>query len=87
MTDTMTVADETDIVERLRDAGSCVFFEASAPDLQCEAADEIERLRDSNEGLTCDLRMAVQTAYNRGATEWARLNYPQWIEWLESSAP
>lgn len=42
---------------------------------------------DKIEGLEADLRLAVQVAYNRGAQEWARLNYPQWIEWLEASAP
>lgn len=58
-----------------------------------EAAREILRLReevgrwqDKAEGLECDLRSAVEVAFNRGATEWARLNYPDWIEWLEASA-
>jgi hypothetical protein len=49
-------------------------------------AAEIKRLRDKVEGLESDLRCAVQVAYNRGATEWARLNYPDMIEWLESCA-
>jgi len=53
--------------------------------LERQAA-EIERLRDKVEGLESDLRCAVQVAYNRGATEWARLNYPDMIEWLESCA-
>lgn len=39
---------------------------------------------DKIEGLEADLRGAVQVAYRRGAKEWARLNYPGWIEWLES---
>ncbi len=39
---------------------------------------------DKIEGLTADLRCAVQVAWRRGAKDWARLNYPQWVEWLES---
>ena len=39
--------------------------------------DEIDRLKDTVEGLTCDLRLAVETAYHRGATDWTRLNYPR----------
>jgi hypothetical protein len=57
----------------------------AADTLERQAA-EIERLRDKVEGLETDLRCAVQVAYNRGATEWARLNYPDMIEWLESCA-
>jgi hypothetical protein len=57
----------------------------AADTLERQAA-EIERLRDKVEGLESDLRCAVQVAYNRGATEWARLNYPDMIEWLESCA-
>ena len=49
-------------------------------------AAEIERLRDRVDGLDADLRCAIQTAYNRGATEWARLNYPDMIDWLVSSS-
>lgn len=40
------------------------------------AADQIERLADSLDGTRCDLRLAVETAYHRGATEWTRMNYP-----------
>lgn len=47
---------------------------------------EVERLRDSLEGTRADPRCAVQTAYNRGAVEWARLNYRDMIPWLESQA-
>lgn len=39
--------------------------------------DEIDRLKDTVEGLTCDLRLAVETAYHRGATDWTRMNYPR----------
>lgn len=38
---------------------------------------------DKIEGLTADLRSAVQVAWKRGAKDWARLNYPQWVDWLE----
>lgn len=41
-------------------------------------------LRDKIEGLEADLFLAVSTAYQRGAVEWARLNYPEWIERLGS---
>lgn len=34
---------------------------------------------DKIEGLTEDLLSAVKTAYQRGAVEWTRLNYPQWF--------
>jgi len=57
----------------------------AADTIERQAA-EIEMLRDKVEGLETDLRCAVQVAYNRGATEWARLNYPGMIEWLESCA-
>lgn len=50
-----------------------------------EAAERIEALEDSVFGLTEDLRSAVRVAYWRGATEWARLNYPDWVEALERS--
>lgn len=49
-------------------------------------AKEIERLRDKVEGLDSDLRSAVEVAYQRGAHEWASLNYPQWIVWLQRNA-
>ena len=44
----------------------------------------VERMRNKVEGLDSDLRCAVQVAYLRGATEWAKRNYPGMIEWLES---
>lgn len=40
-------------------------------------------LEDKVDGLQSDLESAVQVAYNHGAEEWARLNYPSWIERLE----
>ena len=39
---------------------------------------------DKIEGLTEDLRSAVRVAWNRGAKDWARMNYPQWVGWLEA---
>lgn len=45
----------------------------------------IEGLKDKIEGLDSDLFEAVQVAYRRGAVDWARLNYPQWIDRLERS--
>lgn len=50
------------------------------------AADLIATQADKIEGLTCDLRMAVETAYKRGATEWTRLNYPKWFAEFEAAA-
>ena len=50
--------------------------------LSAPAADD--GWRDKAEGLESDLRSAVQVAWRRGAKEWARLNYPQWVEWLEA---
>lgn len=41
------------------------------------AMEAIAELRDTVEGLTCDLRLAVETAYHRGATDWTRMNYPR----------
>lgn len=40
--------------------------------------------QDKAEGLETDLRQAVLVAWKRGAEEWCRLNYPQWVEWLEA---
>lgn len=31
---------------------------------------------DKVEGLEADLENAVETAFNRGAKDWARMNYP-----------
>jgi hypothetical protein len=91
----MTTPDIAGLCEKLRkpldyalrlyecDVGTTM---ANAADTLERQAAEIERLRDKVEGLESDLRCAVQVAYNRGATEWARLNYPDMIEWLESCA-
>lgn len=51
-------------------------------------ADQAERERDAArekvDGVETDLQCAVQVAWRRGAKEWARLNYPGMVEWLES---
>jgi hypothetical protein len=39
---------------------------------------------DKIEGLTTDLQLTVQVAWRRGAKDWVRLNYPQWVAWLEA---
>lgn len=46
---------------------------------------DVERLKDSNQGLEADLFEAVSVAYGRGATEWTRLNYPKWFERIEAN--
>jgi hypothetical protein len=83
----MTTPDIAGLCKRLRDNWDwpSLLMNEAADTLERQAA-EIERLRDKVEGLGTDLRCAVQVAYNRGATEWARLNYPDMIEWLESCA-
>jgi hypothetical protein len=35
-------------------------------------------------GINEDLYYAVLTAYRRGATEWAELNYPQWMNRIKA---
>lgn len=46
-----------------------------------------EEYNDKVEGLTADLEMAVLTAYKRGATEWTRLNYPDWYSHWNEDPP
>lgn len=45
-----------------------------------------EQFNDKLEGLEEDLREAVQVAYNRGAVEWAELNYPGWKDQLKANS-
>jgi hypothetical protein len=49
------------------------------------AIQKIEIQEDCIDGLQADLEEAVQVAYNRGAEDWARLNYPSWIDRLEAN--
>ncbi len=60
-----------DLVERLRGLADC-DARAGEPLGRCmrEAADKID-------GLEADLEAAVAVAWERGATEWARVNYPR----------
>jgi hypothetical protein len=39
-----------------------------------------EDLLDTIDALESELKMAVETAYRRGAVEWTKLNYPKWYE-------
>lgn len=49
------------------------------------AVQKVEIEEDRIEGLQSDLESAVQVAFNHGAEEWARLNYPSWIDRLEEN--
>lgn len=60
-------------------------YDRQADEIQRQG-EEIERLRDKVEGLDSDLRSSVEVAYQRGAHEWASLNYPQWVVWLQRNA-
>jgi hypothetical protein len=40
---------------------------------------------DKVEGLDSDLMDAVEVCYERGATEYVRLNYPKWFERFEAA--
>jgi len=51
--------------------------------LLTEAAACIREMVEKREGLEEDFYQAVSVAYYRGATEWARRNYPQWTAWIE----
>lgn len=51
-----------------------------------EAAAALRSLSDSLQGTDEDLYQAVLVAYRRGAREWARLNYPKWIDRIARDA-
>jgi len=51
--------------------------------LLTEAAACIREMVEKREGLEEGFYQAVSVAYHRGATEWARRNYPQWTAWIE----
>ncbi|AVH41875.1 hypothetical protein [Agrobacterium tumefaciens] len=54
--------------------------------LRASHSDEIEALTDKIEGLSADLDSAVGVAFNRGAHEWVRMNYPDRFEILSRTA-
>lgn len=47
----------------------------------------LEEAADKIEGLEADLDSAVEVAYDRGATEWTRLNYPTQYKRLQQREP
>lgn len=55
-------------------------------DAPFHAAAALRSLSDSLEGTDEDLYQAVLVAYRRGAHEWARLNYPKWIDRIARDA-
>lgn len=54
--------------------------------LRASHSDEIEALTDKIEGLSADLDSAVGVAFNRGAHEWVRMNYPDRFDKLSRTA-
>lgn len=50
-------------------------------------ATEREQFEDKIDGLQADLESAVEVAFNRGATEWVRLNYPTQYAALSTASP
>lgn len=48
----------------------------------CLAAEDMQ---DKIEGLQADLDSAIEVAFNRGATEWVRLNYPDHFNRLSAA--
>lgn len=79
----ITIPKTVDEAEAMQKLGFA-WLEANAPDRLTDLAksltaaqEENERLRDKVDGLEADLQNAVETAFKRGATEWARLNYPK----------
>lgn len=65
----------------------CTFEFPLSPPPMTGLPVEVDQLRDKIEGLEADLFLAVSTAYNRGAVDWTRLNYPEWFERLKVNAP
>lgn len=45
------------------------------------------RLVEKIECLDSELYQAVQTAYNRGAVDWVRLNYPKYYDQFKHTPP
>lgn len=46
-------------------------------------SEAIPELHDKIEALEAELFEAVSVAYNRGAVEWTKRNYPAWFERLK----
>lgn len=87
----MTPATEA-LVERLEagdyrmDDAHWIVDENKLDALASETAAALRVLSDSLEGTDEDLYQAVLVAYRRGAHEWARLNYPKWIDRIARDA-
>lgn len=77
-----------DCVAILKDGHPMTFNQILA-DLNAASspAQDREELLDKIDGLDSDLRSAVEVAYNHGAHEWVRLNYPKDYERLSKSSP
>ncbi len=54
--------------------------------LRASHSAEVEALNDKIEGISADLDSAVDVAFNRGADEWVRMNYPDRFEKLSRTA-
>lgn len=52
---------------------------------ECESANL--RMAEKIECLDSDLYLAVQVAYNRGAVDWVRLNYPKYYSQFKHTPP
>lgn len=88
---------EIDIIRRKHAEGfpapSYVYDDAHRVGPSARWLDEIDRLKaeierkdDKIEGFEADLDSAVEVAFNRGAAEWVRLNYPRQYERLSAAA-
>lgn len=58
-----------------------------SPRAETQEADAQGQLLDKIDGLESDLDSAIEVAFNRGATDWVRLNYPKRYERLSKAAP
>jgi gas vesicle protein len=52
------------------------YISRCSPEALRSIASLVEELEDKIEGLESDLSNAVETAFDRGAVEWAKMNYP-----------
>jgi hypothetical protein len=74
----------TIVTEHVESAALCCSFDIEA--LTHDIASIVNQLSDNLEGLDADLHEAVRVAYKRGATDWTRLNYPKYYEYLRKRA-